>query len=126
MVPKMLRISRVGRLFFGREISFPERRSMITATTAATIFLKKAFCIVGTSPASRTKTDIAEKKKAASRIKRIPFLLSFVFFDPPPAAALLFIVFPSYCISSGNAAMDRASPLAMGHGHFAESQKPGS
>jgi hypothetical protein len=48
---------------------------MMTATTAATIFLKKAFCMVGTSPDMRTKTDIREKKKAAIRIKRIPFLL---------------------------------------------------
>jgi putative effector of murein hydrolase LrgA (UPF0299 family) len=31
--------------------------------------------MVGTSPDRRTKTDIREKKKAAIRIKRIPFLL---------------------------------------------------
>jgi hypothetical protein len=48
---------------------------MTTATMAATMFLKKAFCMVGTSPDMRTKTDIREKKKAAIRIKRIPFLL---------------------------------------------------
>ena len=51
----------------------PERTRRTAATNAATIFLKKAFCIVGTFPDRRTKTDIIEKKKAASRINRIPF-----------------------------------------------------
>ena len=54
---------------------------MKAARKAATIFLKKAFCIVGTSPESRTKTVISEKKKAADRINRIPFLRLAVVFD---------------------------------------------
>ena len=49
---------------------------MKAARKAATIFLKKAFCIVGTSPESRTKTVISEKKKAADRINRIPFFIT--------------------------------------------------
>ena len=42
---------------------------------AATIFLKKAFCMVGTSPERRTKTVIREKKKAEVRMNMIPFRL---------------------------------------------------
>jgi 4-hydroxybenzoate polyprenyltransferase len=37
--------------------------------------------MVGTSPERRTKTDIREKKKAARRIKRIPFLLLLILFS---------------------------------------------
>jgi hypothetical protein len=78
---------------------------MIIATTAATIFLKKAFCMVGTSPERRTKTDISEKKKAARRIKRIPFLLllilfsaltvSDMFFEFPCPAVVIALIFSS-------------------------------
>jgi hypothetical protein len=39
---------------------------------AATIFLKNAFCMVGTSPERRTKTVIREKKKAEVRMNMIP------------------------------------------------------
>ena len=38
------------------------------------MFLKNAFCMVGTSPDRRTNTLIREKKKAAIRMKRIPFI----------------------------------------------------
>ena len=64
---------------------------MTTATKAATIFLKKAFCMVRTSPDRRTKTDIREKKKAAIRIKRIPFLLLFVLFSLLTVSDMFFV-----------------------------------
>ena len=48
--------------------------------------------MVGTSPDRRTKTDISEKKKAASRIKRIPFLLLVLF----PVLFCVFIVFDMF------------------------------
>ena len=74
-VPKILLSSSGGKLSLLSGLPIPDRIKMINATAAATIFLKNAFCIVGTSPDSRTKTDISEKKNAARRMNRIPFPL---------------------------------------------------
>jgi len=52
--------------------------SMAMATTAATAFLKNAFCIVGRSPDSLTKKVISEKKNPAMIMNRIPLYLSFI------------------------------------------------
>ena len=57
------------------------------------MFLKKAFCMVGTSPESRTKTVISEKKKAADRMNRIPFVRLAAGAGEAPAGAFLSGVF---------------------------------
>ena len=57
------------------------------------MFLKKAFCMVGTSPESRTKTVISEKKKAADRMNRIPFVRLTAGVEEAPPGAFLSGVF---------------------------------
>lgn len=48
------------------------RASSTNDTTAATIFLKKAFCMTGTSPDILTHRDIRAKKNPAAIMNRIP------------------------------------------------------
>ena len=50
---------------------------MTIANIAAIAFLKKAFSIVGRSPAILTNSDIKEKKKADAIMQIIPLVLSF-------------------------------------------------
>ena len=49
------------------------------AINTGTIFLKKAFCIVGIFPARFTNKPIKAKPKPAKRIKIIPFCLVEIF-----------------------------------------------
>ena len=50
---------------------------MTIANAAAIAFLKKAFSIVGRSPAILTNSDISEKKKADAIMQIIPLVLLF-------------------------------------------------
>ena len=61
------------RLPFPIRNGSPARRSIKIATSAATRFRKKTFCMTGNVPASRTKTAISEKPAAASTMNKIPF-----------------------------------------------------
>ena len=49
----------------------------LIANAAAIAFLKKAFSIVGRSPAILTNSDISEKKKADAIMQSIPLVLLF-------------------------------------------------
>lgn len=85
---------------------------MKAAKKAATIFLKKAFCMVGTSPESRTKTVISEKKKAADRMNRIPFvrLVGVFYCIYLPRQNLNKVVYNVLCPRNYNAGFEKRIP----------------
>ena len=77
IVPYTDLLIRSGQLSL-RMWNFSGVRERITiANTAAIAFLKKAFSIVGRSPAILTNSDISEKKKADAIMNNIPLVLLF-------------------------------------------------
>ena len=82
-VPHILLAASPGQLSFLILNFSSVLMSIAIATTAATAFLKNAFCIVGRSPDILTKNVISEKKNPAMIMNRIPLYLSFItrFFD---------------------------------------------
>ena len=80
MVPNIARPAMNGQLPFSGFSGTRFTASSTPTTARATMLRKKAFSAVGTSPASRTNTDIMEKPKAANSIQMIPLTRGLIFF----------------------------------------------